>query len=218
MSTPKSLRWRIAQWLEIRWWQRYLRTKNKSEYYLQKARYWHKTLEALSLQLPPKQQILEVGCGPAGIFIILQGHQVRAIDPLLDQYTANLPHFTPSDFPWVSFESCPLETISESASPWVFCFNAINHIANWERGLDQLTAHTTQDGTLILGSDVHKYQPLKIIFRWLPGDLLHPQQHDSEDYRRALKNRGWIIKNEVILKKGFIFDYWIAQAQKDTAS
>lgn len=218
MKSSKSIKWRLAQWLEIRWWQQYLQSKEKHSYYQQKAAYWQRNLKALSLNLPPQQSITEVGCGPAGIFITLSEHQVRAIDPLLKQYEQKLAHFSTADYPWVQFESIPIEEAAGPETDWVFCFNAINHIDDWSRGLDQLDHLCTEEGTIILGSDVHKHRLLKWLFRWIPGDALHPQQHDRQDYLDAMAKRGWIIKKESILKKGLIFDYWIASFKKNTVA
>ena len=208
MEKARSLRWRIAQWLEIRWWRQYLHSKDKADYYEKKSKYWYRVLNTLDFPVPNEQQVLEVGCGPAGIFTILNTCKVLALDPLITKYETHLPHFKPEDYPWVTFENVAIEQAKLSAYPLVFCFNAINHIADWERGLDQLTALTLPGGTLILGIDVHNHSWLKHIFRWLPGDALHPQQHDRNDYRRALQKRGWIVEKEQVLKKGLIFDYW----------
>ena len=218
MEKPRSLRWRVAQWLEIRWWRQYLRSKNKSEYYEKKKQYWHRVLQALDYPLPAEQQILEVGCGPAGIFIILDKNQVRAIDPLFGAYQQQLNHFSAEEYPWVQFENGTLEDASGPAHPLVFCFNAINHISNWQLGLDQLWKLTHDKGTLILSSDVHRFNWLKQLFRWLPGDALHPQQHSREDYLQILRKKGWKIKKERILKKGLIFEYWIVKLEKHTVT
>lgn len=218
MNKSPSLRWRLAQWLEIRWWQRYLKKKDKAQYYQSKAEYWQRVLQSLDLSLPLEQDILEVGCGPAGIFIILDKQQVRAIDPLINAYDESLAHFSMLDYPWVNFENTSIEQAAGPAADWVFCFNAINHISNWELGLTQLWELTAEGGTLVLSSDVHKYPWLKQIFRWLPGDALHPQQHSREDYLEALLKKGWKKQNERILKKGLIFEYWVALLKKDTVA
>ena len=218
MQKSHSLRWRLAQWLEIRWWKRYLNPQDKKTYYRNKAQYWHRVLQELEFQVPTQQQILEIGCGPAGIFIILEGNQLRALDPLLNAYQAKLTHFSKEDYPWVQFENQALETASGPARPLVFCFNAINHIADWELGLDQLWRLTAEGGQLVLSSDVHRHHWLKHIFRWLPGDALHPQQHSREDYLSALRKKGWKIKKECILKKGLIFEYWFVLLEKHTVT
>ncbi len=218
MDKPSSLRWRVAQWLEIRWWRRYLNKKDKGQYYQKKAQYWRSILRTLEIDIPAQQEILDVGCGPAGIFIIFEDHQVRALDPLFSSYQKVLPHFDPKDYPWVTFENITIEQATGPARKWVFCLNAINHVADWEQGLGKLWELTTEGGTLILSSDVHNYRWLKYIFRLLPGDALHPHQHSREDYLQALERIGLKTQKERILKKGLIFGYWVVILKKDTVA
>lgn len=210
MKIKPTFRWRLAQWLEIRWWRNYLRKQEVPVYAQQKKAYWERVLAALQLSLPPRQQILDAGCGPAGIFMILPDHQLDALDPLLDQYAEQLPHFQPGDYPWVQFHTASLESYSvDKDYDYTFCLNAINHVANWEQGLDKLNEFTSASGTLVLGIDVHRHRWLKFIFRYLPGDLLHPHQHDREDYLTALQSRGWQLEREYTWSQGYIFDYWL---------
>lgn len=214
MNSKPTLRWRIAQWLEIRWWRNYLRKQNVTAYAQQKRNYWQRLLAALKLSFTDQQTMLDAGCGPAGIFMILQDHQVDAVDPLLDQYEQQLIHFAPLDYPWVQFYTSSIEAYSiEKRYDTTFCLNAINHVANWNQGLDKISDLTKPDGTLVVGIDVHRYPFLKFLFRLLPGDVLHPHQHDREDYRKALNSRGWQITKELTWKKGLIFDYWLVVCQ-----
>jgi 2-polyprenyl-6-hydroxyphenyl methylase/3-demethylubiquinone-9 3-methyltransferase len=211
----KTLRWKLAQWLEIRWWRHYLSDKSPANYLQQKAEYWQRVLDVLGIACTKNQTVLDVGCGPAGIFLILKEQSVDAVDPLLDQYRASIPHFEPARFPWVNFHSAPLENFQLQRSyKYVFCLNAINHVDDWQKGLDQLTLATQNDGQLILGIDVHNHKWLKFVFQNIPGDVLHPHQHDREDYRQALEQHGWKITKEHTWKKGLIFDYWLIVLQK----
>jgi 2-polyprenyl-6-hydroxyphenyl methylase/3-demethylubiquinone-9 3-methyltransferase len=217
MNSKPTLRWRIAQWLEIRWWQNYLRKQEVATYAQQKKAYWLRLLSVLGLNFTEQKRILDAGCGPAGIFMVLDNHQVDAVDPLLDQYTAQLAHFSPKSYPWVRFHTSGIENYPERAHYDVtFCLNAINHVANWEEGLDKLTVLTRSEGTLVLGIDVHRHRFLKHIFRYLPADELHPHQHDREDYHQALTSRGWQIERQLTWKRGRIFDYWLVVCQKQT--
>jgi 2-polyprenyl-6-hydroxyphenyl methylase/3-demethylubiquinone-9 3-methyltransferase len=214
-----TLRWRIAQWLEIRWWRNYLRTQEVERYAEQKTNYWQRILDTLDIRLPPKQQVLDAGCGPAGVFMLLNNQQVDAMDPLLEQYADQLEHFKIADYPWVNFHSSSLESYPKTKSyDYTFCLNAINHVSDWKAGMDRLAALTKPNGTLVLGVDVHRYSFLKKIFRTLPGDVLHPHQHDREDYRQALQHRGWQIEKEHTWKEGFIFDYWLVVCRASTAN
>lgn len=209
MRSKKTKQWRLAQWLEIRWWKRYLSNKEIIPYLADKRAYWQRLCQALDVTFDPKATVLDAGCGPAGLFLILEEQEVIAFDPLLDQYK-NLAHFEAKNHPNVTFLNTTIEDFKTNTTfDWVCCLNAINHVEDWTKGMDVLSQASRQDGQLLLGIDVHNYSWLKWIFRLFPGDALHPHQHDRQDYLKALEERGWKVKKEYIGKKGFIFDYWL---------
>jgi 2-polyprenyl-6-hydroxyphenyl methylase/3-demethylubiquinone-9 3-methyltransferase len=207
-----QLRWQIAQFFEIRWWRRYLSGKDKSAYLAQKRRYWVGILGQLRQPPAPGERVLDAGCGPAGIFIALPGQQVDALDPLLPAYTAQLPHFSPEDYPNVRFLPLPLENFSpERPYDTVFCLNAINHVADLPRSLDRLVASARAGGRLVLSVDAHRHRWLQRIFQWLPGDILHPHQYGLTDYADMLRTRGCVVEQTLRLKKGLVFDYFLLE-------
>ena len=107
-----GLKWKIAQAAEIKWWNNYLKNKDKSSYYDWKRSYWSTFLKDIDFDLPrPPARILDAGSGPAGIFTILSDHQTVAVDPLLDKYISNLDQFEISDFPNVEFITSTIERI-----------------------------------------------------------------------------------------------------------
>jgi len=219
-SSPKhrSLRWRIAQRLERLWWRRYLRNKRPEAYLNEKKAYWQRVLAELDWHPVPGRRVLDAGCGPAGIFIHLhQTEHVTALDPLLDRYAAELEVFDQAAYPEVTFLQQPLEQPMEmQAFSAIYCFNAINHVADWALALDNLTAVAAPGCRMILTSDVHRHRWLEPVFRTLPGDVLHPQQHNAADYRKALSDRGWEIDREVRLRRESIFAYvaWVVSMPK----
>ena len=101
--------WRLAQYTEIRWWQKYLKNKGVESYLNQKKEYWNRILKILDLKIDPSMIILDAGCGPAGIFTILNNNKVIAFDPLLNEYASKLDHFNPKDYPNVNFSTKKLE-------------------------------------------------------------------------------------------------------------
>ncbi|MTB51093.1 bifunctional 2-polyprenyl-6-hydroxyphenol methylase/3-demethylubiquinol 3-O-methyltransferase UbiG [Lewinella sp. W8] len=214
--TPKiTSRWRVAQYLERRWWRRYLRAQDPQAYLRNKRDYWVNTLRMLEWEVVPGRRSLDAGCGPAGIFIALhEQERMTAMDPLLDAYEKDLAIFSRQDYPGVRFLTGHLETPPESLEPFpaIYCLNAINHVSDWDRSLEHLTALAAPGARLLLSSDVHRHRWLLPIFRALPGDLLHPQQHPASAYRRALEKRGWTIEREVVLRETAIFNYvaWVA--------
>ena len=209
-------KWSLAQKLEYKWWQRYLRKKNVEEYVGWKKRYWEKLLTNISslVTVSGNQQILDAGCGPAGIFIVLEDNQVTAIDPLLDKYK-NLPHFQPARYPWVNFENLSIESLkSDNQFDIIFCMNAINHVDDIQRCYDNLIKALKPGGVLVISTDTHRNNLVKKIFQLVPGDMLHPIQLNLKEYNQLLTSRGMNVLGEMLYKREMIFDYYITVAQK----
>ncbi len=205
-----KLRWKIAQAAEIRWWQNYLKKKDKSDYLTWKKKYWRQFLADCAIRVAPAASCLDIGCGPAGIFTVLDQQAVRAIDPLLEDYTQKLKHFEPKDYPNVCFESKALEQVDSSELyDYVFCLNAINHVSDLQTCFDNLFALTKKGGRLVVSIDAHNHSFLKHIFRAIPGDILHPHQYDLKEYQEMITSRGGRIVKTIHKDKAFFFDYYV---------
>ncbi len=181
-----QIRWKIAQNAELRWWKNYLKDKDHTTYLNWKKAYWNQFLERCQIPLSPDQKVLDIGCGPAGIFLTMYSGQCTAVDPLMDRYK--------QEFPWLKeyqdamLQSGRLEELSSSQQfDLIFCLNAVNHVADWSKSLLALWEALKPGGTLVLSSDVHRFPWLKYPFRLLQGDILHPQQHDLKDYLQFFK-------------------------------
>jgi SAM-dependent methyltransferase len=213
-----TFRWKIAQAAEIRWWQGYLKNKPTTDYAVWKTKYWQDLLAEIGLkdQITEGDKILDAGCGPAGIFMIFKNQDVDALDPLLDEYEAKLPHFRKKNYPNVQFFSQPLESFADKKDVYdtVFCLNAINHVADLQRAFDVLVDATKSGGTLVVSIDAHNYGFLKTIFQALPGDVLHPHQFDLAEYSAMLTSRGCRIERTLLKKAEFIFNYYVLVATK----
>lgn len=213
-------KWVLAQRLEIWWWRQYLHQKEPKDYLAWKTRYWKEFV----LQLPPAiwpasgEHVLEAGCGPAGLFMALHPFKITAFDPLLKEYQTQLPHFNAAAWPHVTFHSNTLEEwVSPQTYPLLLCCNAINHVQDWNESLHRLTACADEGGWLVLSTDIHKRTWTRDLFRHLPVDALHPQQHTRQDYLDMLTALGWTIVWEKVYKPGLLFDYWVLAAQKNPA-
>ncbi|MEZ5008271.1 MAG: class I SAM-dependent methyltransferase [Chitinophagales bacterium] len=212
-----TLKWKIAQKLELKWWQNYLGKKDVATYLNWKKQYWVGFLKEIgeTVQIAPNERVLDAGCGPAGIFTIIDSEVVVAVDPLLDAYESNLDHFSKALYPKVQFETASIENYScKSQFDKVFCLNAINHVADIELAFDNLFSWLKPQGQLIVSIDSHNYKLLKTIFRLIPGDALHPHQFDLADYRKFITDRNGEILEEVNSKPGNIFDYWVLVVRK----
>ena len=215
--TRKYLQWKIAQSAELRWWQNYLKGKDADLYKKEKLLYWEKVLSSIQPALPPLLglDILDAGCGPAGVFMSLKDSLVDAVDPLLEDYHHRLKHFDKGDYPWVRFFESSLEQFElKKQYDIVFCLNAINHVADIGLCYQKLSDWVKPGGFLVISIDSHTVPGLKHLFRWLPGDILHPHQFDSKDYRDFLTQQNLILLSEHLLNKGWIFNHTLQIAQK----
>lgn len=209
-------RWRIAQFFELWWWKNYLHKKNASEYAAWKKSYWNNLLAPhLSLlHLSPDTSIADFGCGPAGVFMLFDTQKVCAIDPLLEQYDAELSHFKKKQFPNVQFVESSIEDfVSEEKYDIVFCMNAINHVHNIEKCYDVLYHYLKTTGTLVMTVDAHNHSFFKHLFRLIPGDILHPHQYSLQEYTLFLTKRKLSVVKTVLIKNEFFFNHYLIIAK-----
>jgi 2-polyprenyl-3-methyl-5-hydroxy-6-metoxy-1,4-benzoquinol methylase len=217
MQEKTALKWKLSQWLEYKWWKSYLKHKDVEQYLNSKCNYWNKILDTISPYLPllKDQKILDAGCGPAGIFMVAQGNEVVALDPLLDKYKT-LAHFKPSLFPWTKFKKGNIEAKEEiNHYDVIFCMNAINHVNDIHLCYQKLAQVLKPGGHLIISTDAHRHKFLKKIFQFIPGDALHPIQLDITEYLNLLNIHEFNITKNVLYKEGNIFHYYITIATKN---
>ena len=210
-----SLKWKIAQKAELKWWQRYLKNKSPETYLHWKKNYWQQLLSELTSHLcfQEGQNILDAGCGPAGIFTVLDdfaNYHINAIDPLLDKYEQELPHFSKTMYPHIQFNTQSLETLDEKEQyDIVFCLNAINHVSDLTLSMDNLLQSLKTGGQLVLSIDAHRHSFFKHLFRLLPGDILHPHQYDLKEYQAMVTQRNCQIQYCFLKKKELFFNYFV---------
>ncbi len=212
-----QIRWKIAQMAERIWWKRYLENKNLEAYLTWKKKYWLQLLQTCKIDdiLKNEGVIADLGCGPAGIFMIFDHSKIYAIDPLLDSYDADLEHFTKSDYPNVTFLNESLEEVNlPQKIDYLFCMNVINHVQNFEKCYDNMTSLLADKGTLIISIDAHNHSFFKKLFRLLPGDILHPHQYDLKEYQEKLTSRNFEITSITQLKSEFFFNHYVIVAHK----
>lgn len=213
------LRWNIAQRLELWWWKRYLKSRQKSEYIAWKRAYLGSLMDKINLKESwyAAKFVLDIGCGPFGMALAHEGIKkpLTAVDPLIIEYERVLTYFKRSDFPGTTFIESTLENFeSDQLFDFVFCLNAINHVENIEKSFDRLGKLCETGATLVLGVDAHNFSFLKYLFRWIPGDILHPHQQDLPEYEMMLKKAGFSIQSRYSIKKEFIFTYWVLVATR----
>lgn len=211
----RKLRWQLAQFFERIWWNNYLENKTPHEYLLWKTAYWKSFLDNLNIdQASIAEPIMDVGCGPAGIFTIFQDKNITALDPLINEYQ-NLSIFNQSDYPQVNFINKSFEDYNGKESyQTVFCLNAVNHFIDLKGSFKRLNHFTAKNGHLVVSIDAHNYSLFRYLFAWIPFDILHPHQYTLDEYMDFMKDNGFKIEQKVRIKKAFFFDYWVLVAHK----
>jgi len=212
-----GIKWRIAQYLELLWWKRYLRNKTKAEYLSWKKQYWQALFQKLSdaVTIQPTDKLIDFGCGPAGCFVSLSQNKITAVDPLIDRYHHSLPHFSKEDYPNTTFVTSIIEdfTTNEKADV-VLCMNAINHVSDIYKAMDVVCQAVKDKGCLIISIDAHKHNPLKWLFRFIPGDMLHPHQYNLAEYQNMIEHRNIRINKTLLLKSELVFDYYVLVGER----
>ncbi len=216
MNKSKTAKWKLAQNIELRWWKNYLNGKDVAQYHQWKKNYWQGLLDKISpsLMLDANTRVLDAGCGPAGMYMVLPDCKVDAVDPLLDGYEDSLPHFKKSFYPNTTFYSVPLEDFEVNEKyDVVFCMNAINHVSDLEGCYNKICDAVKPGGQLIVTIDAHNFSFFKNLFRLVPGDVLHPHQYDLAEYEQFLTDRKLQLQQTVLLKKEFFFNHYLQVAQ-----
>lgn len=212
-----SIQWQLAQYLERQWWKSYLAKKDLASYLDWKKRYWIRFLERIEphMELNPQGRIADMGCGPAGIFMVLTQYQVVAADPLLPYYIGQLRVLDPKRYPNVHFVPKGLEWLPGDLGQFhtVFSLNAINHVSDLAAAFKTLFDLTEPGGTCVVSIDAHRFGLLRWLFAAIPADALHPHQYRQRDYRAMMERVGFRVEQEIVLKKEMVFTYciWIGK-------
>ena len=203
-----NLRWSIAQNLEIHWWDWYLSGKKPEAYLEWKRQYWLDFFQRFNIPAAPQGKLLEIGCGPAGAFLILPKENLTILDPLLPLYRRKHPQIAAAHTQGLESIELPVEQWSpRHAYDHIYCFNVINHTAHLELCSDKLVAAMRKGSRLYLSVDCHRSKLLKLLFRALPGDVLHPQQLCAGDYIDLFRLKGLHLLHTVLIRREPIFDY-----------
>jgi 2-polyprenyl-6-hydroxyphenyl methylase/3-demethylubiquinone-9 3-methyltransferase len=216
---PARFKWKAAQYFEALWWRGYLRRKDLLAYKIWKQNYWHGFLKILAkdVSLDSKGEYLDLGCGPAGVFMALPG-RVTAIDPLVEKYRQDFPLFFNGLPGEVSFYGVKAEDF-ESEKPYdiVFCLNVINHVDDIAKAMQNLQHLCKSGGLLVISVDEHRWKTLHRVFRRLPLDILHPYQLCREEFQSMLIFNGFETKCTIVMKEGWIFRYrvWVATKSRN---
>jgi len=181
--------------------------------------YLRRILQMLGLDVDTLKgkTVLNVGCGPAGMFILLNESNVTALDPLLDKYDQTLASFNKSDYPHTRFISRLVEEYSPTQKyDFIFAINMLDHVNNLTQTAMVLhSALKAEDGQLIVLVDSHRSRLLKLLMKIIPVNPLHPNSLSLEDYLKIFQNHNLTCTRQLIFAKKLFFDYQLLVFRKD---
>lgn len=155
MNQLQTTKWVHAQEEELACWTT-IGPKLRSEAYCQKKReYWRRILAKIGLNEElAASKVLEVGCGPSGLFIVLPDDaDITLLDPLLDQYKEVAPHLLDGRHRMVSQ---PLEKAKiDGQYEIIFAINCIDHCEDIELFLGKLKQACAKSGRVFLAVNTH---------------------------------------------------------------
>lgn len=206
----KKIRWQIAQFFENYWWKSYLKKRSAVDYLAWKQSYWNNFLNNIALNKHQLQEpIIDIGCGPAGIFMVFNNQEITALDPLLLDYE-NLEVFKRANYEGVDFVAKRFENFENLKKyKTIFCLNAINHFVDIDLSFKKLQAICELEGKIIVSVDAHNFIFFRKLFAFLPLDILHPHQYNLSEYEHFLEKNGFEVQHKILMKKAFFFNYWV---------
>lgn len=190
MANRKALRrWRHAQAEELNCWTEIRHKLQSAEYIEKKKEYWRRVLRkaGLSLDKLHEKRILEVGCGPSGIFLLLEpSSNILLLDPLMNDYKRLAPDLVRShrsvSEPLESADLCDRFDV-------VFAVNCIDHCSDIRLFLERLAAVTAARGTVVLAVNTHLREWTEFVWQKAQRFMEphHPYHFTADGYSRLLK-------------------------------
>jgi len=196
--------WQIAQKAELECWT-LDRAKFQSPIYLQaKKAFWRSVLNMLrnyvSLADLSNKKVLEFGCGPTGIFLLVDKNpQYLCLDPLMNEYLNHFPFVRKSG---VSFINSKIEDYHNTDKfDFILGFNALDHVDDIQRAIKRVYDAVSHKGLVIISVNVHNYSFFQQLLSrtYSIFDKLHKHQYTSRQYRDLFLSTGFNVVDEICL-------------------
>jgi len=194
-------RWKIAQSKELDCWVGNKDKIQSAKYQAAKLKFWQGTLESCGLDPDSAdiktKKVLDVGCGPAGSFILIDKNpDYWCVDPLMDSYLEQFPQIKQHE---VKFFNQKLEDFrTDRRFDIILGFNCLDHVDNLSAAMDKIKELSHPSTQIIISLNVHNYNWLqKILARFSPIlDRLHKYQYTSQQYKSMLVDKGFCLIKE----------------------
>jgi len=191
--------------------------KLKSEQYRRaKEKYWKSVLaRALPGTTPSdlrRKRVLEIGCGPSGLFMIApEGIDYTCLDPLMDEYLTNFPEIRDKKLKYVNGKVEDFAGGGKESFDLILGFNAIDHVDDIATAMRSIYELSNRQTVVVLSLNSHNYRILQRVFSLFSFilDPLHKHQHTTAQYEKIFKQSGFIID------RVFPLDEELAQFEED---
>ncbi len=211
MGAPKKrIEWLEAQVEELDWWKWFFtdhlgmfKTRQEMVAY----RYCEGRYMLLKVGIPRKPSdgiqlsgdVLDLGCGAISIFEKRRGIEVLAIDPLLKPMllAPSLKSFVRlGRVETCVYRSWSIENVLDRQFDYVWCYNMLDHVADWRETLWHCHRVLRSGGVLLLGTDVRKNH-----FQDEKDKMYHVSVFSREQLFQQLKDLGFTIEWKTREKK-----------------
>lgn len=166
-AAPAALRKRLKEWKELRYW----RKKQAQEIDLTNSHYgWFYTAcFGLGLEDYRGHRLLDVGCGPRGsLEWATSAAEAVGVDPLADRYRKLQTRRQRMSYVNAYAETMPF---GNAYFDDAFCFNALDHTADWRRALLEIHRVLKPGGRFLLITEVNHEPTLAEPNYILPEEL-----------------------------------------------
>jgi SAM-dependent methyltransferase len=150
-AVPSGLKTRIKEWKELRYW----RKKQAQEVDLANSHYGYFYTECFGLKPEDYRgrRLLDVGCGPRGsLEWATAAAEAVGVDPLADRYRRLQTRHQRMSYVNAYAEKMPF---GNAHFDDVFCFNALDHTADYRRALVEMHRVLKPGGRLLLITEVN---------------------------------------------------------------
>jgi 2-polyprenyl-6-hydroxyphenyl methylase/3-demethylubiquinone-9 3-methyltransferase len=190
--------WEESQRHELQCWMVYREKVNSSEYLRVKKEYWSRLLSKVipALEITTASEVLDVGCGPAGILIALESCRRTGLDPLAEYYRDSFPFLSASG---ITLRQTAIEDWEASAQyDVIFMMNSLDHCRDMGRAVEVVKSALKPGGKLVVSVNVHNWQGIRWFFSetYTHVDPEHPHQRMLRDYRALFLSAGFRILSE----------------------
>ena len=190
--------WQHAQEEETECWSGISFKLKNPKYFELKKEYWSKIIDKCGFKdqgIFENKSVLEIGCGPSGLFINFPDHpDYSLVEPLLDSYQ----QLAPLAFKNQKKHPIPFEDFkNEKKFNIVVCINAIDHCRNIENFIDKMYEVASTNSISIIGVNTHVYGWTARFWRKYQRliDPMHPYQFTGNEYAKMLSKKFELISH-----------------------